>query len=197
MAAQLIIIAGGIGTGKSVVSRMLRCMGKEVYDCDSRARLLMESDPQLQAKLAEAFGDDIYRNGRLDRQRLAAIVFNNRQALNSLNALVHPTVKHDITAWAHDRQGTAWIESAIARESSLDSLAAEAWLVTAPLDVRIKRVMDRDQASAAQVESRIRAQECALPWRCPVVELANDGATPLLPRLHELLSRRLKGNSKS
>ena len=189
MAARLIIIAGGIGTGKSVVSRVLRCMGRDVYDCDSRARWLMEHDAGLQQRLAKAFGDDIYRDGVLDRKRLASIAFADEHALTTLNALVHPAVRDDIAAWAEARTGTAWLESAIARESGLDTIADEAWLVTAPLDVRLSRVMARDKATTEQVEARIRAQECTLPWRCPVTELPNDGLTPLLPHLHSLLAR--------
>lgn len=188
MAQRLIIIAGGIGTGKSVVSRVLRCWGKDVYDCDSRARHLMEHDERLQQRIAETFGDNIYHDGRLDRQHLATLVFGNSDALATLNALVHPAVKDDIAAWADTHTGTVWLESAIARESGLDIIAHEAWVVTAPIDVRLARVMARDHATAAQVEARIRAQECDLPWRCPVTEIPNDGTTPLLPFLHTLLA---------
>lgn len=188
MASKLIIIAGGIGSGKSVVSRVLQAMGHPVYDCDSRAKWLMNHDKRLIQELVGAFGNNIFdKNRQLDRKHLSAIAFSDPQVLATLNNLVHPAVKRDIAAWAAGIAGTAWIESAIARESGLDTLACEAWLVTAPLEVRTARVMARDNATPAQVEARIKAQECSLPWHCPVREIVNDGHTPLLPCLHTLL----------
>ena len=187
----LIGIAGGIGSGKSVVARMLRATGRKVYDCDSEARRLMNDDDTLRRQLSEAFGNDIYgSDGMLDRKRLAALVFTDSDNLQRINALVHPAVGRDIARWTAEQSDTTlWVETAILRESGLDSIVDRAWLVEAPLEVRIERAMRRDGTTRDKVLERIESQRCDKPYHCPTDFITNDGLSALTPQI-AVLTRR-------
>lgn len=187
----LIAIAGGIGSGKSVVARMLRATGRQVYDCDREARRLMNEDDTLRRQLTEAFGDSIYgSDGMLDRRRLASLIFADSDSLSLVNSLVHPAVGRDIARWAAAQSdATLWVETAILRESRLDATVHRAWLVEAPLEVRIARAMQRDGTTREQVLERIASQRCDLPYQCPTDIITNDGVTAVTPQLAALLSR--------
>lgn len=186
----LIAIAGGIGSGKSVVARMLRATGRKVYDCDSEARRLMNEDVTLRRQLREAFGNEIYgSDGLLDRRRLAALIFADGDSLRRVNSLVHPAVGRDIARWAEaQNDDTLWVETAILRESGLDATVHRAWLVEAPLEVRIARAVQRDGTSREQVLERIESQRCDLAYRCPTDIIINDGVTAVTPQIAALLA---------
>lgn len=187
---MIIGITGGIGSGKSVVAQMLRAMGHKVYDSDSEAKRLMNTSPQLRQKLMEAFGSEIYRDGTLDSKALAAIIFNRPEARGRVNAIVHPAVKEHMLQWAQQAGcEVVWVETAILRESGLDAVVDCAWIVEAPLEVRIARVESRDSASREQIEARIASQSCNLPYRCPTVAIINDNRHSVSPVLHRLLSQ--------
>ena len=186
----LIAIAGGIGSGKSVVARMLRATGRKVYDCDSEARRLMNEDLTLRRQLREAFGHEIYgSDGLLDRRRLAALIFADGDSLRLVNSLVHPAVGRDIARWAEaQNDDILWVETAILRESGLDATVHRAWLVEAPLEVRIARAVQRDGASREQVLERIESQRCDLAYRCSTDIIINDGVTAVTPQIAALLA---------
>ena len=142
-------ITGGIGSGKSIVSRVFTVLGAPFYDADTRARWLMEHDEKLRGQLREAFGAATYTaTGQLDRSRLGGLVFQNPARLSHLNALVHPRVGEDFAAWAVAREaaGHPYVlkEAALLFESDshrqLDCVIA----VAAPLAVRMERVLRRD-----------------------------------------------------
>lgn len=192
--SRLTAITGGIGSGKSVVCNVLRALGYEVYDCDLRARGIMDGDAALKNRLSEAFGKNIVgSDGSIDRPALGAIVFNDPEKLDILNALVHGAVKDDIAAWC-DRlsaQPRLFIETAILYQSGLDKMVDDIWEVTAPEDVRIARVMARNNLTAEQVRSRIEAQRFPVPAQHPpVATILNDGHTPLLPQVLALLEKQ-------
>ena len=188
---HLTAITGGIGSGKSVVSNVLRTLGYEVYDCDLRARAIMEGDEALKKRLADAFGNDIINeDGSLNRQALGAIVFNDPEKLEALNAMVHGAVKDDIVAWrtGHSKQTRLFIETAILYQSGLDKMVDDIWEVTAPEEIRIARVIARNNLTAAQVRARIAAQRFPVPAQHPPVRhIINDGHRPLLPQILEIL----------
>lgn len=185
--SRITAITGGIGSGKSVVSNVLRTMGYKVYDCDTRARAIMEGDKALKQRLANAFGNEIIGDdGIIDRPALATIVFNNPQKLETLNSLVHGAVKDDITAWCarHADQQRLFVETAILYQSGLDKMVDDIWQVTAPEEVRIARVIARNNLSATQVRARIEAQRYPTPdQHPPIATIINDGTTPLLPQV--------------
>ena len=184
-------LTGGIGSGKSVVSNVLRTLGYEVYDCDLRARAIMEGDEALKKRLADAFGNDIINeDGTLNRQALGAIVFNDPEKLEALNAMVHGAVKDDIVAWRtdHSKRTRLFIETAILYQSGLDKMVDDIWEVTAPEEIRIARVIARNNLTAAQVRARIAAQRFPVPAQHPPVRhIINDGHRPLLPQILEIL----------
>ena len=185
---RLTAITGGIGAGKSVVSRILCAMGYPVYDCDSRAKTLMNTDPGIRAALAEAFGAEILTPGGIDRDRLGAIVFADPERLHTLNKVVHGAVRLDLERWCgeHLVHTRLFVETAILAESGLDAMVGSVWEVVAPVELRVERVMRRNALTRDQVEARIAAQRSgAYPGAVPIV---NDGIHPLLIQVRDALS---------
>ena len=192
---ELIAITGGIGSGKSVVAHIVKVMGFEVYDCDSRARALMTDNDDVKSQLIQAFGKETYlADGSLNRKHLSKVAFGNEQALACLNAIVHPATARDLQHWASLQalQGAkaAFVETALLRTAGLDRLMDEVWHVTAPASVRIPRVMARSGLTAQQVQDRIASQtaeEAVAPGEHVIV---NDGVSAILPQVIHLLNSK-------
>lgn len=154
-------ITGGIGSGKTTVCKMFEILGIPVYYADSRAKALMTEDPHLVAQIKNLLGKKVYRkDGSLDRKRIAKIVFNDKEKLSQLNALVHPAVAIDGDRWHKSQTNVPYTlkEAALLVESgsykSMDYLIS----VWAPKELRIERVQIRDNASREEVEARIDKQ---------------------------------------
>lgn len=190
--SPLIAITGGIGSGKSAVCRCLAIWGMEVYDCDSRAKALMDGDPEIIRRLREDISPDTVKEMTIDRTRLAGIVFSNPDKLARLNAIVHGRVKEDIRRWRmeHDNGRPLFVETAILLESNLHLEVDEVWLVDAPECTRLRRACQRDQASEEAITARMRRQHIvdAADLTVPLRVINNDGHHPLIPRLRELLA---------
>ena len=192
---RLIAITGGIGSGKSVVARMVQVMGYQVYDCDSRAKALMTEDDDVRRQLAEAFGAETFlADGTLNRQHLSAVAFGNNEALSRLNGIVHPATANDMQQWgrklADGGAQVAFVETALLRTAGLDRLMDEVWHVTAPASVRIPRVIARSGLTAQQVQDRIASQaaeEAVAPGEHVIV---NDGVSAILPQVIHLLNSK-------
>lgn len=186
---RLIALTGGIGSGKSVVARMLRTLGYEVYDCDSRAKAIMDADPSIRARIAAEVCSEAVVGDSIDRPRLAKVVFSDADALCRLNSIVHGAVRADISSWASSRD-VAFVETAILYQSGIDRMVSEVWEVVAPMELRLLRAMQRDNAPAESVRARIEAQDAFTPESLHPVrrEIVNDGVVPLLPQLLTLLS---------
>ena len=113
-------ITGGIGSGKSTVSRILAECGVAVYTSDDRAKELMASSPELRTKIISSFGEEAYVDGALNREYLAKSIFTNPEALATLNSIVHPAVMDDFDRWAEQQEGNyVVLESAILFEAGL------------------------------------------------------------------------------
>lgn len=152
-------ITGGIGSGKSTVCRMLAERGVALYDADSRAKELMASSESLRRALIENFGAETFAAEGLNRQYLAAKVFNDAEQLRLLNSLVHPAVIADFEAWAEEQNGQyVLFESAILFEAGLENRVDSVVAVMAPESVRVERVMARDGHTREQVVARIKNQ---------------------------------------
>ncbi|MBD5253940.1 MAG: dephospho-CoA kinase [Bacteroides sp.] len=186
-----IAISGGIGSGKSVVSRMLSVMGYDVYDCDVNARKLMDADSAIKAEIASDISPEVIIDGNIDRKRLAQIVFNDPLMLTRLNDIVHSAVRHHLTTYRTAHRGILFFESAILAESGFHTLADRVWEVIAPLDLRIERVMRRNNLSREEVEARIASQSAdSISTLHPAVDtIVNDDVMPLLTQVSNLLSR--------
>jgi dephospho-CoA kinase len=183
-------ITGGIGSGKSIASRLFHALGVPVYDADSRARWLMENDAQLRAQLSAAFGPHTYdAAGGLNRVLLAGTVFNNPALLSQLNALVHPRVSTDFEQWAtaQEQAGHPYVlkEAALLFEAGSYQQLDRIITVFAPLAVRQARVLQRDpHRSLADVLAIMGKQlsEEEKVQRADYV-LTNDNVRPLLPQV--------------
>ncbi|MBR5118091.1 MAG: dephospho-CoA kinase [Muribaculaceae bacterium] len=187
---KLIAITGGIGSGKSVVAKILRTMGYEVYDCDEQAKRLMHTSPIIRQQLTARFGKDIYTdNGIINKPQLSSIIFNDPEALATVNGIVHPVVKNDIISWhnTHPKQHN-FVETAILAEAGMQSMIDEVWNITAPVETRIARVMNRNATTREKVMERINSQSTSLnEVSVPVKSIINDGNTAILPQIITLL----------
>ena len=183
-------ITGGIGSGKSYVSRRLQELFQiPVYDCDSRAKTLMQTDAEIRAGLEQMFGKEVYDEaGRLNRLLLAAYIFGDKAHLTNVNALVHPRVKHDFRAWAEEQDcEIVAVESAILYSSRMNDAVDYVIGVTAPEEVRIGRVQERDACTREQVLDRMQSQQNENGT--PDYELLNDGVASVDKQLEEILRK--------
>lgn len=189
MAQKLIVgITGGIGSGKSVVSRLLNMLGYPVYDSDSKAKRLNDTDEEVKRALTLAFGSDLYENGLLNRPKLASLIFQSDSNRQLVNTIIHPAVKRDFLRWAEAQNSDiVFLEAAILYESGFDAFMNKVVAVAAPEQVRIQRAMQRDNATEQQIVNRLRAQmsQDVLESKADFV-VVNDGIQPLLPQIEAL-----------
>ncbi len=190
---QLVGLTGGIGSGKSTLANELRKQGIPVYDSDSEAQRIISQDTDVRNELCALFGQNVYTGTLLDRPKVAQIVFRNPDLLQRMNAIVHPRVRTDVSEWVkrHNNARLLFVESAILYQSGFDNLCDKTVWVTAPEQVRIARVMQRDNATEADVRLRMARQgdETAFLRRANIV-VNNDGFTAV-PELAAELLRKL------
>lgn len=139
-------LTGGIGCGKSYVARILNDYGIEVYDCDSAAKRLMATDTNLQQRLSKAVGTEVFPDGKLCKPILASFLLKSEENAKLIDSIVHPAVAEDF-----NKSGLQWLESAILFECGFNKYVDLTVCVTAPLEVRIQRVMQRDNITRDQV----------------------------------------------
>ncbi|SFQ31124.1 dephospho-CoA kinase [Hymenobacter arizonensis] len=183
-------ITGGIGSGKSIVSRLFHALGVPIYDADTRARWVMENDAELREQLSAAFGPTTYdAAGRLNRPVLAGTVFNNPALLAQLNSLVHPHVGTDFERWATAQQQArhpyVLKEAALLFEAGSYRQLDRIITVFAPVAVREARVLRRDpHRSPADVQA-IMAKQLSEEEKMNRADyvLTNDEVLPLLPQV--------------
>lgn len=177
-------IAGGIGSGKSYVCQHLRQRGYDVYDCDSAAKRLIRTSPEIREQLTRLVGPDAYTDeGQLNKAVISRFLLASADNQKAINDIVHPAVFHDF-----EESGMQWMESAILYESGADKLVDRVVVVTAPEEVRIERIMKRDgitREKALQWIARQWPQE--LVRERADVEIVNDGKAELAPQIDELL----------
>lgn len=186
---RVIAITGGIGSGKSVVCRIVSSMGYPVYDCDYEAKRLMDSDNEIKKRIVAEICEEAVVDGVINRKLLAELVFSDKYLLAKLNAIVHGAVRYDFLEWCEKHNGTMFVESAILYESGFDKHVDEVWEVVAPKRVRILRACKRDNANERSVISRIERQEetvVAQPHQ-HTHEIVNDDVEPVLPQVLKLL----------
>ncbi len=156
---MIVGLTGGIGSGKTTVAKIFNDFGISIYNSDLRAKALMQNNAQLKEQIIEHFGLEAYDNGQLNRGYIAEIIFNDKSELQKMNALVHPVVRNDVREWAR-QQVTPYVlqESAILFESGASEFYDKTILITAPIELRIKRVMQRDQVDRTSVLNRMDDQ---------------------------------------
>lgn len=152
-------ITGGIGSGKSVISRILRLLNYPVYDSDFWAKELMNNNPNIQQALTKRFGHETYQNNTLNRPFLAKQIFNNEDARLFVNSIVHPIVSQHFLDWAENQNTKlVFIESAILFSSGLDKIIDTTIFVDAPQQIRLKRAKLRDNSTDTAILARINSQ---------------------------------------
>lgn len=187
---KVIALTGGIGSGKSMVSSILRIMGYVVYDCDSQAKKVMDSSEKIKRGLLDAFGYDcVDKDGLINRKYLGKVVFDNPKALSTLNGIVHPEVRKDLQEWTRIKKEEGnyyvFVETAILKESNLKDMIDLEWNVYAPIGLRIQRVMKRNNLSEVDVRARIKSQSSTDDMT--EFSIINDGVTAILPQIERNL----------
>ena len=170
-------ITGGIGSGKSYVCKLLAQRGIDVYDCDAAAKRLIRTSPRLRQQLKALIGS-------LDKADISRFLLASEENQQAVNAIVHPAVFQDF-----EESNMQWMESAILFESGADKLVDRVIVVTAPEEVRIQRIMQRDgitREKALQWIARQWPQEQVKPRAD--FEIVNDGQLDLNSQIEELLT---------
>jgi dephospho-CoA kinase len=188
---KIIGLTGGIGSGKSTVSRLLEIMGIPVYVADAASKRLTDSLPFIREKLTEKFGNDLYPEGKLNKTRLASLIFGNENNLRYVNSIIHPAVRNDFEEWKKQYTGFAGvaIEAAILFESGFAALTDVIVTVSAPEALRIRRIEMREnwarESIVSRIQNQIREEE-----RNDLADyvIYNDDRQALIPQIEHLLT---------
>jgi dephospho-CoA kinase len=188
-------ITGGIGSGKSIVCKVFKCLGIPVYDADYRAKWLVDHDPDLKANIISLLGMESFtKQGFYNRPYVASQVFGNPTLLASLNALIHPVVLIDTNQWvkAHHHFPYVLKEAALMNRAGDRNNLDAVIVVQAPLALRVNRVKIRDQRSIEEIESII-ARQISDTERDTIADyiLVNDDKQAIIPQVVQLHARLL------
>jgi dephospho-CoA kinase len=190
---KIIGLTGGIGSGKTTVANLFASLGIPVFNADDAAKQLMQNSPIIKNQLIQQFGDQVYEQGQLNKSYLASIVFGDPEKLAILNSIVHPVTIQAALDWAQ-QQSSAYVikEAALIFESNASEGLDYVIGVTAPIALRIERVMKRDQCSQAEVEKRMQYQiSDAVKMKLCDKVIVNDDIqliTPQVIAIHEAFS---------
>ena len=190
-------LTGGIGSGKSTIAQIFEVLGIPVYYADISAKKLMNENADLRSSITNIFGEQAYTNNILDRKYISSIVFSDPAKLQQLNALVHPATKKDGEAWMQQQTSPYAIhEAALIFEAKVSDRLDLVIGVSSPIELRIKRAMERDKVSREEVLKRMEQQldEEIKMSKCNFV-LINDERQLLIPQVLEL-HEKLMGLSK-
>lgn len=184
-------ITGGIGSGKSLVSRLLGILGIPVYISDLETKELMLSDSLIRRELSALLGAEVYAGSVLNKPLLASYLFGSPEHAKEINGIVHPRVREDFRRWVqrHTACPIVGIESAILVEAGFADEVDVVVMVYAPEEVRISRAIRRDASSRELVEKRVRSQMNDEEKReYADFVIVNDGETPLIPQALDLIA---------
>ncbi len=181
-------LTGGIGSGKSTVTKIFEVLGIPVFDADDAAKKIMNEDKELKKNIIKQFGEESYAGGFLNRKYIAGIVFNNASKLEVLNSLVHPVTISAAEKWMQQQTSPYAVkEAALMFESAAASHLDFIIGVYAPQHVRIKRVMERDNISRDEVLTRINRQiDEEIKMRLCNFVIVNDEQQLIIPQVMKL-----------
>lgn len=183
-------ITGGIGSGKTSVCRVFTVLGIPVFSADTEAQKIMNENDEIIRGLNKLAGMNLYPDGRLDRMKLAALIFNDHNLLRMVNSLVHPVVFEDFKVWT-EKQHTPYVimEAAILFESGASNLVDRVATVIAPVEERISRVTNRNKLTREQVLLRIKNQmddETRIRLSDYIINNSeNEMIIPVILKIHE------------
>ena len=191
-------VTGGIGSGKSEVSHLLEIMGVPVYISDIETKRLMTTDIRIRQELKALLGEEVYRNSELKKPLLATYLFGDAEHARQVNDIIHPRVKDDFRQWVRRRNDFSilGIESAILIEAGFSGEVDTVVMVYAPEEIRLQRAIERDASTRELVEKRICSQMNDERKRMLAdFVIMNDGETPLIPQVLELITSLSQNNS--
>lgn len=156
---KIIGLTGGIGSGKTTVAKIFSNYGVPVYNSDIEAKILTNNSQSIKKALTSLLGKEIFKEGILDKKLLARLIFNDSVLLEKVNAIIHPEVANHFKKWAAIQTSPYILkEAAILFESGSYKHCDKVILVSAPMEERMRRVMDRDHISREEVEARMKNQ---------------------------------------
>lgn len=178
-----IAVTGGIGSGKSFVCSILEQRGFKIYNCDDAAKHIIASSDKVKEELKATVGDEVFLDGILNKSLLTSFLLRNEDNARKINNIVHPAVAEDFIKSGYD-----WMECAILFTSGFNRLVDSTICVTAPVEVRINRIMQRDNISRHRAEEWIRKQmpQEELVALCDY-EIVNDGKAALDDKIDQIL----------
>ena len=183
-------ITGGIGVGKTYVSNILQKMNYAVYNSDVMAKELLENDDNLMSLIKNNFGDKIYSDNKINKSLVASLIFSNDDLLRKFNSIVHPYVFEDFKKWCKSQQSSIiFKEAAILFESDAVKDLDCVICVTANKDIRIKRIISRDNKTVDEIEKIMSKQiDQQKKERLSDYVIKNDGDTSILLQLDKILA---------
>lgn len=182
-------LTGGIGSGKTTVCNVFKQLGIPVYHADNQARVLSDTNQEIIRALSDLFGKNIYTSTGLDRKKLSEFIFVNSDLLQKVNAIIHPKVREDFNSWLNEHNEMKYIihEAAILFESGLHTLFNKIITVTAPEEIRIRRIMERESVSEDYVRNIIGNQWPERKKRnLSDYVIVNDQQRMILPQVLEI-----------
>ena len=190
--AKIIGISGGIGSGKSTVSKFIEEAGFPVYYSDIRAKTIVNDDAELRERIKKLLGENAYdENGFYNRRYIGEIIFKDEQLRLQLNALIHPAVKVNFVKWVSEQKSDfVFKETALLFELKLNESCYKSILVTADDNCRLKRVMDRDQKTYREVEA-IMSQQMPEKDKIKIADFVifnNDGLEELKIKTNQFIN---------
>jgi dephospho-CoA kinase len=184
-------LTGGIGSGKSFIAQIIEHMGYPVYYSDKRSKELTKSNPSIKTGLISLFGEEVYSDNELNTQLVATKIFQNEEMRQKVNELIHPIVRKDFEDWVTNQKSTlVFNEAAILFETGSYKNFDANILICAPLELKIKRVMKRENCSREEVLARMSKQ-----WsddeksKLADFIINNDDCDPILTQLELVLAQ--------
>ncbi len=183
-------LTGGIGSGKSFIAQIIEHMGYPVYYSDARAKELTKSNPTIKMGLISLFGEEVYEGNQLNAELIASKIFNDNELRTTVNELIHPIVRADFENWALNQNSALdFNEAAILFETGSYRNFDATVLVCAPTELKIERVMKRENCSREAVLERMNKQ-----WpdeeklKLADYSILNDDETPVLNQLETVIN---------
>ena len=186
-------LTGGIGSGKSFIAQIIEHMGYPVYYSDARAKELTKSNPTIKMGLISLFGEEVFEGNQLNSELIASKIFNDDELRTTVNELIHPIVRADFENWAlNQKSALVFNEAAILFETGAYRNFEATILVCAPMELKIERVMKRENCSREAVMERMNKQ-----WsdeeklKLADYSILNDDETPVLIQLEAVINELL------
>jgi len=185
-------VTGGIGSGKTIVTKFFSLLGIPVYDADTRAKFLMAHDQLLKVELIKLFGKECFENNELNRKFIANQVFNNLEKLTQLNSLVHPAVGRDFENWCSQYQDLPFVvkEAALMFESDAYKQLDKIIAVFAPEEIRVQRVLMRDKHRSIEDVKAIIANQFPEDRKIALADyiIYNDDKQMVVPQILNIIN---------